>query len=93
LNPAVTMAHMAYGNTKVTTGILMIQFQILGGLLAGESAYLISNDIGTWTSDPSYNKLDAVIPNLNFDTFLGGVFNIHVSDKFNWLKNAPVGTD
>ena len=91
LNPAVTMAKIAYGNTRVTTGIWMMLFQVMGGLLAGEAAYLIADAAGTWK--PGVTTLDAVAPNLNFNTFFHGVFNIHISEQFNWLKEAPKGTD
>jgi len=89
LNPTVTMAEIAIGNTRFLDGAWMMLFQVMGGLLAGESCYLVANHIGTW--HPNITTLDAVAPNLNYEHFFGGVFNITVPEKFNWLKQPPTG--
>ena len=92
LNPAVTLAEVAAGNTSIYKAGLMIIAQFAGALFAGESAYLIANAIGAWDhSNPLSNSLDAVAPRLVFDGPFMNLLGVNPTIVESWVTKPPHG--
>ncbi len=90
LNPAVTLAEVAAGNTPIKRAGLMIIVQFMGAILAGEAAFLIADAIGTWHGDGT-DSLDAVAPRLVFNGELMNLMGFNATIVESWAKVAPHG--
>ena len=90
LNPAVTLAEIAAGNTTVERGGMMIVAQVFVALLAGEFSFLIADAIGTWHGDGT-DSLDALAPRLTFNGGFMSLLNIDSTLVTSWAEVAPTG--